>query len=190
MINQHMFKKIVVVFGVFAVFTSCTSDEENPFLITATQVGPLKKEIRINQLDSIFQNDSIVRQTSGPEQLRSTDEIKVYDKEGMALMSLEPLQEFDSTSTIGYIRILDDRYETKNGLSINSTFKDIQENYTISRIENTINSAVIFLDEINAYITIDKNQLPSNLRYDTDSKIMASQIPDDAKIKYFMIYWN
>ena len=105
-------------------------------------------------------------------------------------MILEPLQEFDSTSTIGYIRVLDPRYKTKSGLSTQSTFKDIMEDYNISRIENTLNAAVVFLDEINAYITIDKKELPADLRYDTDSKIRASQIPDDAKIKYFMIYWD
>jgi hypothetical protein len=64
------------------------------------------------------------------------------------------------------------------------------KDYNISRIENTLNAAVVFLDEINAYITIDKKELPSDLRYDTDSKIRASQIPDEARIKYFMIYWD
>jgi hypothetical protein len=185
-----MYKRAFIILGLCIGITSCTSDEENPYLISSKQVGPLNREIKINQLDSIFKKDSIVRQTSGPQDFRSTDEIKIFSHDGSALMSLEPLQEFDSTSTIGYIRILDPRFETKHGLSIKSTFKDIVENYNISRIENTINSAVVFLDEINAYITIDKNQLPTNLRYDTDSKIMASQIPDDAKIKYFMIYWN
>ncbi|GAA4317591.1 hypothetical protein GCM10023115_43130 [Pontixanthobacter gangjinensis] len=185
-----MYKKALFILGLCAGIVSCTNDEENPYLITSNQVGPLKKEIRINQLDSIFKNDSIVRQTSGPQEFRSTDEIKIFSQDGEALLSLEPLQEFDSTSTIGYIRILDPRYETKNGITIQSTFKDIVENYNISRIENTINSAVVFIDEINAYITIDKDQLPTSLRYDTDSKIMASQIPDTAKIKYFMIYWN
>lgn len=185
-----MFKKTIYTLGLLAFLTSCNKDKDNPFLITANQVGPLTKEVKINQLDSVFKNDSITRQTSGPELLKSTDEIKVFDKEGKPLLELEPLQEFDSTSTIGYIRVLDPRYETKEGLNVKSTFKDIIEHYNISRIENTINAAVVFLDEINAYVTIDKSQLPPSLRYDTDSKIMASQIPDDAKFKYFMIYWN
>ena len=85
---------------------------------------------------------------------------------------------------------MDPRYETKEGVSISSTFKDIVKNYNISRIENTLNAAVVFLDDINVYLTIDKKELPSNLRYDTDTRIRASQIPDEAKIKYFMIYWN
>ncbi|HSP11569.1 MAG TPA: hypothetical protein VLO29_03505 [Salegentibacter sp.] len=169
---------------------SCQKDEDNPFLITASQVGPIKKDLRINKLDSIFPNDSIITQTSGEQELRSTDEIKIFEKGGNPLLVVEPLQEFDSISTIGYIRILDSRYETKAGISTESTFKDIVENYNISRIENTLNAAVVFLDELNAYITIDKQELPSNLRYDTDTRIRASQIPDDAKIKYFMIYWD
>lgn len=182
-------KFLLILIIAISIF-SCQKDEDNPFLITANQVGPIQKEIRINQLDSIFTNDSIVTQTSGAQQLRSTDEIKIYEKGGKPLLIIEPLQEFDSTSTIGYIRIMDSRYETKAGVSTASTFKDIVENYNISRIENTLNAAVVFLDEINAYITIDKKELPSNLRYDTDSRIRASQIPDDAKIKYFMIYWD
>lgn len=185
-----MFKKAIVCLSLLALLTSCNNEEENPFLITANRVGALTKDVKISQLDSIFKNDSLVKQTSGPELLKSTDDIKVFDKEGNPLLEIEPLQEFDSTSTVGYIRILDPRYETKEGLNSKSTFKDIMEHYNISRIENTINAAVVFIDEINAYVTIDKSQLPSGLRYDTDSKIMASQIPDDAKFKYFMIYWN
>lgn len=184
--KSNLFLILVIAISII----SCQKDEDNPFLITASQVGPIKKDLRINKLDSVFPHDSIVTQTSGDQQLRSTDEIKIFEKGGNPLLVVEPLQEFDSTSTIGYIRILDSRYETKAGISTESTFKDIVENYNISRIENTLNAAVVFLDEINAYITIDKQELPSNLRYDTDTRIRASQIPDEAKIKYFMIYWD
>lgn len=177
---------LVISLGVL----SCSKDENNPYLITASQVGPLKKDIRINQLDSIFKEDSIVMQSGNIQQLRNTNEVKIFDKDGASLLVLEPHQEFDSTSTIGYIRIIDPRYKTKAGITVDSRFKDILENYSISRIENTINSAVIFVDELNAYFTIDKKELPSNLRYDTDIAIKASQIPDNAKFKYFMIYWN
>jgi hypothetical protein len=185
-----MKKSLLLILGLTLGLTSCQKDQDNPFLITASQVGPVNRDIKINQLDSLFAEDSIVKQKSGAQEFLATNEIKVFEKGGKHLMTLEPLQEFDSTSTIGHIRIIDPRYKTKNGLSTASTFKDIVENYNISRIENTLNAAVVFLDEINAYITIDKEELPADLRYDTVSKIRASQIPDDAKFKYFMIYWN
>ncbi|UJH89708.1 hypothetical protein LZ575_11615 [Antarcticibacterium sp. 1MA-6-2] len=63
------------------------------------------------------------------------------------------------------------------------------KNYSISRIENTLNSAVVFIDELNIYLTIDKKELPSSLRFDTDTRITPNQIPDNAPIKHFMISW-
>ncbi|MCF4102312.1 hypothetical protein L1I30_11585 [Gillisia sp. M10.2A] len=174
---------------VLAVLAMSCGRDSDPFLIINNRVGQLTKEIKINQLDSIFKGDSIVRNTSSTKFLSATSDIEIYDKEGAPLLILEPVQQFDSTSTVGYIQILDSRYQTDKGLSIKSTFGDVVEKYTISRIENTLNSAVVFIDELNLYLTIDKKELPSSLRYDTDSRITASQIPDNAKIKYFMISW-
>lgn len=181
-------KKISILIVAIVFIIGCNRDSD-PFLIDSARVGQLTKEIRINQLDSIFPNDSIVRNTSGNEFLNSTNNIEIYDKDGSPLLILEPVQQFDTTSTIGYIQILDPRYETLKGLNINSTFSNVVEQYQISRIENTLNSAVIFIDELDLYLTIDKRELPSSLRYDSDTRITASQIPDNAKIKYFMISW-
>ena len=167
---------------------SCGRNSD-PFLIDSSRVGSLTKEIRINQLDSLFSEDSIVRKNSGEQFFNSTSEIEIFDKDGKPLLILEPIQQFDSTSTVGYIQIMDTRFQTAKGLNRASTFGDVVENYEISRIENTLNSAVVFIDELNLYLTIDKKELPSSLRYDTDSKISASQIPDDAKIKYLMVSW-
>ena len=130
-----------------------------------------------------------MRNTSENRQLNTPNNIEVYDRDGTPLLILEPIQQFDSTSTVGYIQVLDPRFATSKGLSTESTFGDIVKHYSISRIENTLNSAVIFIDELNLYLTIDKKDLPSTLRYDTDTRITASQIPDNAKIKYFMISW-
>lgn len=167
---------------------SCGRDSD-PFLIDTNRVGPITKETRINQLDSIFKNDSIVRNSSNSQFLSVANDIEIYDRDGSALLILEPVQQFDSLSTIGYIQILDPKFRTEKGLNIKSTFGDVAKKYTISRIENTLNSAVVFIDELNLYLTIDKKELPSSLRYDTDTGIIASQIPDNAKIKYFMISW-
>jgi len=163
--------------------------ESSPFLIDANKVGPLTRDSQISQLDSIFENDSIARKTSTSGSLASSNEIEIFDRDGTPLLILEPVQQFDSTSTIGYIQVLDPRFETAKGLSTESTFGDVVKNYSISRIENTLNSAVIFIDELNLYLTIDKKDLPTDLRYDTDMRIHESQIPDNAKIKYLMISW-
>ncbi|QED38909.1 hypothetical protein FK178_14790 [Antarcticibacterium arcticum] len=170
---------------VLLLLISCGS-EDSPYLIDNTRVGPLTKDIKISQLDSVFKNDSIVRNSSGDKQ---SNDFEIFDRDGTPLLILEPIQQFDSTSTVGYIQVLDSRFATAKGLSPTSTFGEVVKHYSISRIENTLNSAVVFIDELNLYLTIDKKELPSSLRFDTDSRITASQIPDNAKIKYFMISW-
>lgn len=106
------------------------------------------------------------------------------------MLMLAPVQSFDSTSTIGNIRIIDKRFKTETGLGVSSTFKDILSNYDISRIENTLDAAVVFIDKINAYVTIDKKNLSEKFQNNTSTSIEISDIPETAPIKYFWIGWE
>ncbi len=184
-------KKLLCFSGFIAILVvllSCEQKEEkDPFLINKNSVGLLTSTTPIKALDSIFAKDSIVNKDKSFS--RGAD-IMVFDKSGKELLLLDPVQNFDSTSTIANVRIKDERFSTKKGLTINSTFKDISKHYKIARIENTLRSAVIFLDEINAYVTIDKEVISGSAKYNTDVKIEPSQIPDDAKIKQFWLGWK
>ena len=71
-----------------------------------------------------------------------------------------------------------------------STFKDVKDNYTIENIITTINSIIVFLKDSDLYLTIDKTNLPEDIRYEMDLKVEAEQIPDTATIKYFMVGWD
>ncbi|MGO1584656.1 hypothetical protein [Mesonia sp.] len=169
---------------------SCAKEkEENPFLISEGKIGYLNTKTQLKDIDSVFKEDSIVRNLVDNGFSRR-NEVLIYDKEGNILLILDPAKEFDSTSTIGNIQIKDKRYKTSEGLTVESTFKDITTHYRISRIENTLRTAVIFLDEIDSYITIDKEYIKGDARYNTDIPIEPSQIPDDAKIKHFWIGWK
>lgn len=173
-----------------SIFTSCSNEKEvNPFLISQGNVGKLNIDTQLKDLDSVFSNDSIVKKAV-ENGFSKSNEVTIYDKEGNELLLLDPVKEFDSTSTIGNIQIKDNRFKTGKGLGLESTFKDISTNYKISRIENTLRTAVIFLDEINTYVTIDKEYITGDARYNTDIPIEPSQIPDEAKIKHFWIGWK
>jgi hypothetical protein len=103
---------------------------------------------------------------------------------------LSPDDETNPNSTVKNIQVFDSRYKTEKGLNSASTWKDVKANYTVDNIETTINAVVIFLKETDVYLTIDKKNLPEELRYNMDLKVEASQIPDDAPFKYFMIGWE
>ncbi|WP_109299878.1 hypothetical protein [Aquimarina sp. AU474] len=173
------------------LFFSCQKEvEQDPFEISNNRVGLLTNEVKVHQLDSIFANDSIAKRVSGDQFLSASNEIEIYEKGGEKLLVLEARKESDPTSTIGSIQILDPRYKTATGLSSNSIFKDVKDAYSISKINNTLSTAVVFVDSIQAYFTIDKKELPRDFQYTTDIKIEASHIPDSAKIKHFWISWN
>jgi len=172
-----------------ALLTFSCAKKDNSFLISKGAIGPLKNTNNASQLDSIFAADSVVTRSSKQDIVYvGGDSFLIYEKGGKHLFSATPSSK-DTLKLIETIRIIDPRYKTDKGLGIESTFKDLRDNYTISSIQNGINSVVVFVNEIDAFITIDKGELPANLRYDNNIKIEKVQIPDTAKFKYFMLGW-
>jgi len=181
-------KNIFFALTIVVFITSCAK-KQDPFLIEKQNIGNLTDSTQVKDLQVVYANDSIVKFIGGDEFTGNINNIDIYDKTGNHLLVLTPNEALDSTAVIGNIRIIDSRYKTAKNISTLSTFKDIKDLYKINRIDNLINSININVNEINAYFTIDKKELPANLRFDMKMTIEASQIPDDAKIKYFMINW-
>lgn len=161
--------------------------EPNPFLIGKQNIGLLTDSTQVKDLELVFPNDSIVKFTADEEFM---GDIEIFEKGGKKLLTLEPTIAQDSSAVIKSVQIMDSRYKTNKNVTTLSTFKDINANYKISKISNLINSVVVFVDEINASFTIDKKELPSDLRFDMSLNIEKIQIPDKAKIKYFFVYWD
>lgn len=183
-----MYKTIFYLVVAAVLIVGCNK-EPDPFLIGKQNVGLLTDSTQLKDLDLVFPNDSIGA-LKDDEFLITSDDIEIYEKGGNLLLILEASQLLDSTAVIKSVQIMDSRYKTNKNISILSTFKDINDNYKISRISNLINSIVVFVDDINASFTIDKKELPANLRFDMSLTIEKIQIPDKARIKYFFVYWD
>ncbi|WP_299361039.1 hypothetical protein [Winogradskyella sp.] len=172
------------------LLSSCAKDKApDPFLIEKHHIGLLTDSTKVKDLNAVFINDSVVRYIAGDEFAGSVNTIEIFEKGGKKLLDLSPEEALDSTSVISSVRIIDERYKTEKNISKLSTFKDIKEAYKISKIDNLINSIVVSVNEINASFTIDKKELPASLRFDMDMSIDPIQIPEKAKIKFFMIHW-
>ncbi|MBP2832175.1 hypothetical protein J8281_08235 [Aquimarina sp. U1-2] len=184
-------KNIVLILIMVTIASGCQQEQKNnPFLISSHKIGHLTSTTQVNQLDSIFAKDSIVKIKMENRSLRGTSDIEIFEKGGAKLLVLEARNESDPSSTIQNIQVIDPRYQTTSGLSAGSSFRDIKDHYKISKINNTLSTAVLFIDSIQAYVTIDKKKLPKKFQSDTDVKIKASDIPDTAKIKNFWIRWD
>jgi len=61
-------------------------------------------------------------------------------------------------------------------------------NYTIDKIEPSFSSAILFVDEINATISLNKKDL--NLHEFDMRAIRQDQIPDEASINYITLWFE
>lgn len=180
-------KKITLILLFSIVFIQCK--KENNFTIDKNQLGKLTSITQVNELADIFAKDSLVSNLGeGDFTNAAYDEYLVYEKGGKHMLTIIPKKQHDSTATIESIQIFDDHYKTIKGLKLSSTFKDIVGNYTVNKVESTFTTAVLFIDELDATIAIDKKELGIN-EFGMD-KVRLDQIPDLAKIKYFTIWFD
>jgi hypothetical protein len=180
-------KKTIFAIGLVLI-TQCQPKKDPHFLITSDKVGKLERSSLTRDLELIFAEDSLVMDTVQLNFGNGASKIKVFEKGGKHLLTLTP--NTDSIPKVENVMVQDARYVTDRGIHIKSTFKDIQEAYSIKKIITSLNNVVILIKESDIYFTIDKAELPENLRYSANTKIEAVQIPDAAKIKYLMVGWD
>ncbi|MGH1388456.1 hypothetical protein [Kordia sp.] len=182
-------KKSLFLGLIIACLASCAK-KEDPFLIHKDHIGKLSKDVTVKQLDSVFAKDSLVKRIGEGDYMQAgNDQYLVFEKRGKHLFTLIPTQQHDENEKIKTIQIHDSRFKTAKGISLKSTFKDIRENFKIKYIHNTLSTIIITVAG-QEYFTIDKKELPEDLRYDMTLNIEAIQIPDNAKIKQFSINWK
>ncbi len=181
--------KILAVVLVSLAFVQCSN---NKFDVSKGKVGKLTTKTTIQEIDAIFANDSIVKILSegekGQYDFSDDDKYEIYEKGGKHLLTIVPKEQLDSTSTIKSIEIFDERFQTKSGLNVNSDFQQINTNNKISKVETSFSSATLFIDDLNATIAIDKEDL--GLKEFSMQKVSIDQIPDLAKIKSLTIWFN
>ena len=181
-----MIKKVVFLVVVALLVLSCK--QENKFTITPNSIGPITKTTTVSELELLFENDSLVDFEAATQIKEKASGISVYEKGGKRLMRILP-EEGSPESTIKSVKIYDERFTTEKGIGLSSTFKDINTKYTIKRIENLIDVIVIFVEESNAYFTIDKKHLAGDLMFNTSVTVEQTQIPDNTPIKFLMVAW-
>ena len=173
--------------ALLSLIISCSDSQK--FAIEKGKVGHLTTKTTVKKLSEIFKNDSIVSNLSegalGDNYFQDDDEYLIYNKLGKHLLTIVPKEQLDTTSTIKSIQVFDDRFKTKTGLNIRTTFSDIRANNNINKIESSFSSATLFIDELNVTIAIDKQEL--GLKAFSNQKVTLEQIPDIAKMKSFIV---
>ncbi|MGB0896540.1 MAG: hypothetical protein ACPGU9_04995 [Flavobacteriaceae bacterium] len=180
-------KKVLLIALASFTLIQCSKDEDR-FLIQKDQIGILKKSYTLKQIDSVFKNDSVVKQNSKNPLLNRNTDIEVYEKGGAHLLSLSPDNSSES-STINIVTIRDDRFKTAKNVGLMSTFKDFKNNYEVSKIDRILNNINVEFKNEDFYITISVDELPSQYKFDYSTTIETASIPDNAKIKDLRLDW-
>lgn len=167
-------------------FWQCQKQQDLRFSIRKDGVGLVNQNTPFSEIATLYATDSVV--TDSVYSLAKGQRIRIFEKGGTELMSINASS--DSIPGIGNIRIHDPRFLTQNGIGLNSTFKDIKEQYEIKKVVTSLNNVVVFVEGIDLYFTINREELPASLRYTRDVNIEAVQIPDKARIKYLMMAWE
>lgn len=175
-------RKIITLLILSLFLIQCSSEEERR--IGKNQIGKINNNTKVSELDVIFKSDSILKLPEGADEF---NEYKIFNEEGKHLLTFKPKVN-DSLHTLERVQVYDDSYSTEKGISTSSTFIDVVNNYTINKIEPTFNSALLFVDEINITIALDKKDL--NLDEFDMRKINEGQIPDMAKIKFITVWFE
>ncbi|MGB3590103.1 MAG: hypothetical protein WBA16_00320 [Nonlabens sp.] len=182
-------KKILGLLVLVITAASCSESVDQRFVWGNDQVGLINKETKIFELDSLFKNDSIINPIKGDEFGNGPNTIDIYEKGGKHLLSLTPKEALDSTSTIDYVLIKDDRYLTDKGIGLNSTFKQIAGAYEVSSVDNIIDDAMIRLKNQNFYFTISKETFPDEVRFDMEKAIELTMIPEEVTPEAIFVRW-
>ena len=66
--------------------------EKDPFLVEKHNIGFLTDSTQVKDLESVFQNDSIVKFVGGDEFTGNINNIDIYDKAGNHLLALTPMK--------------------------------------------------------------------------------------------------
>lgn len=185
-------KQIFLGIIISGLLMSCA--KENPYLIAKNKLGPLDNSTKIHEVEGLLVNDSVVvenPQTPFGTFIKSVVKtMEVYDNTGTKHLIIQPRGALDTISQIKSIRLVSDRYKTENGIGFGSSFGELKKYHDVSNIQSSLQSIIITLNDINAFVSFDREVLPSDVRFDIEAEITPIMIPDDATINRFWLNFD
>ncbi len=171
---------------------SCSNSSQ--FQLAKNQVGPLNSKTAMHEIKNLFAKDSVVKILSEGilgyrgAYSQEDDVYLVYAKGGKHLLTITPREPLDSLSTIRNVAVHDANYITENGIGLNSVFSEINLMSRITKTEVTFTKAILFLDDLNATMTLNKSDL--GIKTIRLEPIQLEQIPDAVKPQSFVIWFD
>ena len=190
-LSTFNFQLLITITLALVLIVSCQTISNNDFIIKNKQVGKLTDTTTIAQLKLLYQNDSIVKNTYGKAAFEPYDEYTIIDKKSKnILLVVVPQKINDEQSVIKYIEIKSPKFKTEKGVNLASSFGDFKKQHKVGRVDETFKHIVVFIDDLNATINMPKDVIPLNAQHNPNIKVDKTLIPDNVKIKDFVVFLN
>lgn len=180
-------RKGFLILCISVLFACQSTDDE--YLITSSSVGLISNDTRVNEIADLYPDDSLRTVNLDNKLADINKKYELYSADGDQLLIIEPTGTAD-TSKVAQIEVVSPLFKTKKGLHTDANFKKVYDNYEISSIQRTLVNVIINLKKDGIFLAIDNESLPDDDQYDDDAMVKATQIPDDAPIKYFWVNLN
>ncbi len=161
------------------------------FLITENSVGIFNKGMTISKVIQLIPEKQIKKKIGYGEFEEDTyDDYEIYDEYNRHLVTLTPLIQNNLNSTINRILIIDHRFKTESGISVNSTYSELLKLFKVSDYSPDIKHVVLSVGQLGAWFSIRKTELEQGWWNEESKKINKSKIPSDSHFDSFVIWWK
>lgn len=184
-------KKIISLLAVCLFVVACSKPSTT---ISLNKVGEITQTTTVESLEGLFQKDSIVSAYSEGDlgnvsaYVLDNDTHLVYEKGGKLLLSISPVNPLDSVSKIKSVTVFSEKYKTDANVSVASTFNELNVNHNIEKLEASFHLVTVFVKDINATFTLDKQAL--GIKAFTLGTVDKAQIPSDAKFTSMTVWFE
>ncbi len=163
----------------------------------------LKNKVTTNSIGTVSDKQTLaeILQKIPKEQIKKTvghgefaedkyDDYQIYTHNKQHLFTLTPKQIGSTQQKINRVLINSPFFVTDKGIHNQSTYGDIKQAYTITKIEPTREHIVLVVDEINANFAIAKTKLDKGWWNEDNKMVNQDKIPNSAQVDSFILWWN
>ncbi len=158
--------------------------------ITQKSIGAITNNMTLRDILALIPEKQVLKTKGFGEFAEDVyNDYQIINKSGKHLFTLT-LKDTRKGKQINRVLVASPFFKTEKGVHKNSNYGDIEQAYSISRIEPTREHIAVFVDEIGAQFNIPKKSLKENWWDDANKRVRGEAIPKDAKVSHFLLWWN
>ncbi|PIE50152.1 MAG: hypothetical protein CSA38_04470 [Flavobacteriales bacterium] len=159
--------------------------------VTANSIGRFTNQNTIAEVLQTLPNAQIEKKIGHGEFKEDVyDDYQIFGTNSQPLFTVTPKDTADVHQKINRVLIHTPFFRTDKGINSKSTYGDIKNAYTITKIEPTREHIVLIVNEMNANFSIAKTKLQEGWWNEETKSVNEDKIPVDAQVDSFILWWK